>query len=222
MKNVVQLKPQSLPQSGLHPSVVVCIIRRGETIPANSMHDLNWDLTITGAKRAQQLGVTFDAVGVRARFNYIVCSADKGSRRTAKEMFHQYGKTPWVEGTGRQLYAPENDADFALMQKMRREFDARRAIKFISSPSYNVYKLLDTEQVFDRFMKETRQLLLSLPDIASAHRIAIVSHNIICNAIAEALFPQHKREIEEIELGPCDFMMLSEKECRYFPLIPLD
>lgn len=218
MNKVIQLRQQ--PKSVFHPDVVVCIIRRGEIVPAKSENDIDCDLNPVGIKRARQLGDTFDAVGPRARFHYIVCSADAGSRQTAKEAFHQYGGTPWVEGSGRQLYASGSVADYAEMRKVHREVSSHLAIHSISSASYGAYKMLDTTRVLDRFKEETWEILLSFPGIKDARRIAIISHGVICNAIAEALFPQHKREIEEIELRPCDFIMVSAKECKYYPLMP--
>lgn len=218
MNTVVRLVSREIPrESRLHPDAVVCIIRRGETMLG--IDDIQCTLTDIGVARAQQLGRTFEAIK-RAHFHYIVASADRSSRQTAHAAFVHYENVPWVDGAGRQLYAPQNDADYALMCRLHREAASRRDAKIAPSASYNIYKLLDTTDVLEKFKKEARATLLSLHGIGEARRIAIVSNGIVCNAIAEALFPQHKRAIEEIELQPCDFIMVSAKECRYFPLMP--
>ena len=220
MSIVTQLQPRGTPQrqSRLHPDATVCIIRRGETVLGND--DLQCVLTDTGIARAQQLGRTFEAIKRRAYFHYIVASADRSSRQTAHEAFAHYGEVSWVDGAARQLYAPQSDAGYAEMCRVHREVASQRDAHIASSASYNVYKLLDTGCVIDQLKKEARATLLSFSGIGDARRIAIVAHGVICNVIAEALFPQHKRKIEEIELEPCDFIMVSNQECRYFPLIP--
>lgn len=222
MNKVFQLKPREvLQQSGLCQNVIVCVICRGTIAVSPLRADISSELASIGIVRARQLGVTLDAVGEKARFKYIVAAADTGSKKTAKEAFHGYGGTPWMEGTGRQLYAPENDADFNAMRKTMDEAAAQAEIHaFPPNQLYKKCKELDSTGFFNRFMDESRQMLYALPGIAGANRIAIVSHRVMCNAIVEALFPQHAAMLENTRLGPGDLFMASSKDCRYFPLMP--
>jgi broad specificity phosphatase PhoE len=182
--------------------------------------DIDCDLSRNGVRQAHQLGVTLDAA--RWKPDYIVCSSAKSAQRTAKEALHQCGSTLRYNGTGRQLYAPKSDEDFAAMWRVRREAAARIELQMV--PPEMLYSacrsMFDKTGFFDRFMDETKQILLSLPGIKDARRIAVFSHVIMGNAIAEALFPHHRRTLDTIKLNAGDCIMLTKKECRVFPLMP--
>jgi hypothetical protein len=126
----------------------------------------------------------------------------------------------WYNGEGREFYSPAFDEDYAAMWAATHLLEKLAEEKKIASAvSYSAFKDVDDTGFLIRFMDETHNAVLALPDIEKALRIAFFDHAVIGNAVAEALFPQHAAALEKIELAPCDGIRLTATTCQHLPLM---
>jgi broad specificity phosphatase PhoE len=207
-------------QQPLHPEAVVYVFRHGHAAPAENGIDFDRVLSEKGVAQAKQLGKILSSLGVV--FDQVVCSAAPRAQETAKIAAEQFTllKRNWYNGVGRELYSPASDEDFAAMFRTSDEIEQLFKENVLASAmSYRHFKFSDLTGFLDRFMSETRQVILSLPGIESVHRIAIFNHAVMGNAVAQAFFPQHETALDAIELAPGDCIRLTATTCQHIPLI---
>jgi len=207
-------------QSLFGPQTIVCIINRGATVDADP-GNLESQLSDSGITKARQLAVAIDAMGPQCRFKAVIAGAGAASK-TAKEIFQTgYGGIPWIEGVGHEYIAPRNPADARAVWDSIRDVTSRAVITMLHpNEIYAACKLL-CHGPLERFRAETRANLLAIPGIRDIRRLAIVSNDIMCNAIAEAIFPHHARVLDAIALQPCDMIVATTKSIEHFPLLRL-
>lgn len=206
----------------LHPDAVVYVFRHGHAAPAKNCAtgDFGRVLSEKGKAQSVQLGLTLEAAKIP--FDVVLCSAAPRAKQTgglAMSELNNHTFELWHECNGRELYGPARDQDDAIMLAIANTVEVEaKAGAILSAMSYATFKQYDKNGVFGRFMDETRQVVLSLHNIEKARRIAIFNHAVIGNAVAEALYPQHKKQLETIELAPCDCIRLTETTCQHIPL----
>lgn len=204
----------------LHPEAVLYVFRHGHAAPAanGDEGDFGRILSEKGVRQAQQLGLAIQAAGIE--FEQVICSAAPRSQNTGNLASRYFDYGNWYNGTGRELYGPVGDKDYAEMWRVTHMIEDMFNKGTITSPmSYAVFRNADITGFLDRFIEETRQVVLTLPGIAEARRIAIFDHAVIGNAVAEALFPQHYPKLMGIELAPCDGIRLTATTCQHIPLM---
>ena len=190
---------------GLRPDVVIDLFHHGDCLKAEK--DFDRKLSEAGMVQATRLSKLIGG------YDVVLTS---GAPRTKETAVLAANGGALHFGQGRELYGPINDADFDALEKMTGTLVEKGLDPYL----YRLYLDLDTGGVFDRFKTEAVSTILGKPGIFSAGKIAIFSHAILSNAIAEALFPQHREVLLELKLGPCEGIRVSATTCEHIqPLV---
>ena len=200
------------PASPLHPVAIVTVWRHGHAAPASE--DFERALSAKGRQQAAMLGNAeedfFDDV------ECVICSAAPRAQQTAVIAMFPPGfgwsrSIPvWFSGFGRQFYSFADDAHHAAFIALS---------EVVNSTSYAAHKAADKNGLLAKLREELLATMFNVPHIDRAGRIDIFNHAVVGNALAEALFPQHAKAIEAIDLNPCDGIRLTATTCQHIPLM---
>lgn len=213
--NVVRLAPR---ESILKPDAVLYIINAGD---ANGR---GLGLSELGEKQAERLGNHVRDLGLR--FDLVICPNDPVTAQTASKVLAHHGKPLWPQFSGCEFISPRNEATTRALRDLVELAKANRSIHLVPkgrpATLYSLcnYQLRNAQDSFlEGFRDEIRKDARALSGVREASRIALFSREVVGNIIAEALFPKHRNEIENIELYPCSVIRLSAISCQQFPLL---
>lgn len=213
-----------MPKSFLKKDARVQIFRHGHAEPIDPLvvnSDFVRPLSEKGRAQAEQLGKHLASDGTA--FDTIICSAAPRVQENARlvtKYLTMREDVIWYNGKEHELFGPAKPEDDAAYIALATEIGAAFARGEVhSAASYGLFRTRDYTGFLDHFIDESRAVVFGVPHIEQAQHIAIFSHALLCNAIAEALFPQHAATLGDIELAPCDSIILSTTQCEYIPFI---